>query len=64
VARPRTQQPTVTYRHNVARGRHELGVKVNGSFVPFATLDDARVAQLVENEGSTVDTDNGEEEGE
>ncbi len=58
---PKTDVPTVEYRHHVARGEHQLGVRIGGVFVAFATLSDARVAQLVENEQANVSADNGEE---
>lgn len=41
--------PKVAYRHNVADARHEIGVKIDGQFVPFAAVSDAQAAQLVEN---------------
>lgn len=49
----------VTYQRTLD-GDHAIGVKLDGQFVPFATLSDARVAQLVENaanRGETVTTD-------
>ena len=49
-----TKAPSVEYRHNVALGKHEVGVVVDGHFVPFAQLDDAVVAQRVENAASLV----------
>lgn len=64
MAEPKRSAPTVAYRHNVARARHEIGVYVDGLFVPFATLDDARVAQLVENERGAGVRDGAAEEGE
>lgn len=45
---PKPSAPTVEYVHHVARGEHQLGVRIGGVFVPFASLSDARVAQLVE----------------
>jgi hypothetical protein len=41
--------PKIEYRHNIARGEHEIGVRANGLFVSFVSLSDARHAQLVEN---------------
>lgn len=61
MAQSSSSRPTVTYRHNPARGRHEIGVKIGGTFVPFATLDDARYAQLEENEKATAGSGNDEE---
>ncbi len=43
------QKPSIEYRHNVAKGQHEIGVKVGKVFVPFATVSDAYFAQLYEN---------------
>jgi hypothetical protein len=56
--------PQVSYRHNVADGRHEIGVKIDKLFVPFAALEDARFAQVSERETNRVeaDTENGEGE--
>jgi hypothetical protein len=52
-----TGKPTLAYRHNVADGRHEVGVKVGKLFVPFSTLSDATFAQLVENAENRAETD-------
>lgn len=57
--------PSVEYRHNVALGKHEIGARIDGQFVPFAQLDDPVVAQRVENAkdvaGDTSDTEDEEE---
>ena len=44
-----SRPPSVTYRHNVADGVHEIGVTIDGAFVAFASRSDAYAAQLVEN---------------
>jgi hypothetical protein len=55
--------PKVEYRHNVAAGRHEIGVRSGKSFVSFATVDDAVFAQRIENAENVGDNnDNGEGE--
>ena len=46
---PKTSTPSIEYRHNVAKGQHEIGVRAGGVFVAFATLSDAYYGQLVEN---------------
>jgi hypothetical protein len=56
--------PKIEYRHNVAAGRHEIGVKSGKVFVPFATLSDAYFDQLAENAQASAgdnDDDQGEE---
>ncbi len=53
---PTPKAPTIEYRHNVADGRHELGVKLGKVFVAFATLSDAYFAQLVENAQNRAET--------
>lgn len=57
-----SRTPTVTYRHNVADGRHEIGVKVDKLFVPFAVLEDARFAQVSEREQNRTAEDADTEE--
>lgn len=60
-----SQKPSIEYRHNVAAGRHEIGVRKGKTFVAFATVDDAYYAQLVEHAETTAETDDdGEEEDE
>lgn len=55
--------PKIEYRHNVAAGRHEIGVRSGKSFVAFATVDDAVFAQRIENaENVGATDDNGEGE--
>lgn len=49
MAESKAKAPSVEYRHNPAIGKHEVGVVIEGYFVPFAQLDDAVVAQRVEN---------------
>lgn len=44
-----SKAPSVSYRHNVARGEHEIGVSVQGYFVPFVQLPDAAFEQGLEN---------------
>ncbi len=56
--------PKVEYRHNVAAGRHEIGVRSGKSFVAFATVDDAVYGQRIENAENTTDNDNDGEDGE
>lgn len=55
--------PKVAYRHHVARGEHQLGVVLEGTFVPFAVLSNAYVAQLTENEHAAAGESDGEGEG-
>lgn len=38
-------------------GTHQIGVKVDGAFVPFTSMDADRVAALVENENNRTATD-------
>lgn len=62
---PTAKAPSIEYRHNVARGEHEIGVRANGLFVAFASQSDARYAQLVENAQNlknAADDENGEDE--
>jgi hypothetical protein len=54
--------PKIEYRHNVAAGRHEIGVKSGRVFVAFATVDDAVYAQLAENAENRAEADEDEEE--
>lgn len=62
---PSPSAPKIEYRHNVAAGRHEIGVKSGKLFVPFAVLDDAVFAQLEENaENLAAENDEDEEGGE
>jgi hypothetical protein len=57
--------PKVVYRHNVAKGVHEVGVKIGKLFIPFASHDDARFAQLEENAQNLADdNDNADDEDE
>lgn len=58
---PTPSKPSIEYRHNVARTRHEIGVKIGKVFVPFATLDDARYAQLAENADNTTEATSDDE---
>lgn len=59
-----SDKPKIEYRHNVAAGRHEIGVKAGKVFVPFATLSDAYYDQLAENASNVVaGDDEGDEEG-
>jgi len=55
VAPATDKSPPIEYRHNVADAVHELGVRIDGAFVAFATLSDARVAQLVEREQARME---------
>lgn len=58
-----TAKPVIEYRHNVAKGQHEVGVKSGKVFVPFATLSDAYFDQLAENAEALVgEGDNDDEE--
>ncbi len=57
------QKPSIEYRHNVAKGQHEIGVKVEKVFVAFATVSDAYFAQLYENAQNIAGAE-GEAEGE
>lgn len=62
---PTAKAPSIEYRHNVARGEHEIGVRAGGLFVAFAAVSDARYEQLVENAqnlADATDDDNGEDE--
>ena len=54
--------PTIEYVHNVARGEHQIGVRANGLFVAFASVSDARYAQLVENAQNLSDNADDEDE--
>lgn len=64
MAAPTPKAPSVYYRHNVADARHEIGVKVGGYFVAFASLSDAYVAQLVENAAGRAEGKTASAEGE
>jgi hypothetical protein len=59
-----SNKPKIEYRHNVAAGRHEIGVKAGKTFVPFATLSEAYFAQLAENAEALASADNDNENGE
>lgn len=52
-----TRAPSVTYRHNVVDGRHEIGVKIDKVFVPFVALTDAYFAQVTEREENRTKAD-------
>lgn len=57
--------PKITYRHNVGRGEHEIGVKVGKHFVPFVQVSDAEYASALErseNIAESGDEDEGEGE--
>jgi hypothetical protein len=41
--------PTPEYRYDPGRGEHQLGVRFDGHFVPFASVSVAYATQLVEN---------------
>lgn len=55
--------PKVEYRHNVAAGKHEIGVRSGKAFVPFVTVDNPVFDQRIENAENQGET-NGDEEGE
>lgn len=61
MASPRGSTPTVSYRHHAGRGEHQIGVKIAGVFVPFAVLDEARVAQLVEHAKAAAESDHADD---
>lgn len=54
--------PSVSYRHNVLDGRHEIGVKFGKLFIPFAALEDAAYAQVFERETNRNAGENDTEE--
>lgn len=54
--------PAVEYVHNASRGEHQIGVRRDGIFVPFASLSDARYAQLEENAKAFSDEDSADDE--
>ena len=55
--------PKVEYRHNVAVGQHELGVRAGKLFVPFATLDNAVFDQRLEHAENVGENDENGEDG-
>ncbi len=46
-----------------ADGTHHIGVKVDGSFVPFVSVAAYRVEQLRESAANTSEPDNDDDEG-
>lgn len=49
MATPKASAPSVSYRHNVPKGQHEIGVTIGGVFVSFVAHPDGYFDQLVEN---------------
>lgn len=47
---PKASPPSIAYRHNVADGRHEIGVKLDGVFLVFASVENDIAAQKLERE--------------
>lgn len=54
---PKPSAPKIEYRHNVARGEHEIGVRVGKHFVAFVQLPNAAFAQGLENAQNVSDED-------
>jgi hypothetical protein len=65
MAAPKGRKPTVEYRYVPTTGQHEIGVKLEGKFVRFASVADSYANQLVQNAGDQADEpgDNGDENG-
>jgi hypothetical protein len=59
MAAPKGQKPTVEYRYVPTTEQHEIGVKLDGAFVRFASVSDGYANQLVQNAGDQAD-ENGE----
>jgi hypothetical protein len=64
VAAPREKKLAPEYRFVPGRQEHQIGVTIDGGFVPFATVSAGYAAQLVENAeqvAANADASNGED---